>query len=261
MSKKQPFDLVKFLRRPAYYLIGIAGGLWMAVEDAGGVAEINWELGALFAIGFGAAHATLGLYKKWGLEIPRAGMIRRFLSRIICVAIVSALALSLPGCALLGGPGSGSWVRPAAGDHSKTEVSFIERTADGTETEISFAATGESAMTAALHYTGPQTENVTNPWDLRIDGQGNVTSPQAMPVAEGYGKLLSETPGTISELAANIGQLYAGPLSGSGGNGETQSASEDFRRALIGELIRRFIGAKASGGASASQIIDRISPE
>ena len=189
--------------------------------------------------------------KRWGNPIAE-------LKSLFGALFVLAIATSLTGCQLLGGPGSGGPFRPGAGDHSRTEVTFQERTPDGTELDIGFTATGESALTAELQYTGPTTKEVTKPFDLRIDGQGDVSSPQAMPVAEGYGALLEQTPDTLSGLAEQIISVYEMP-----GIGQSDGGGDDgLRRTIIDMLIDRFIGNVQDGAEgeqkSSSELLEDI---
>ena len=148
--------------------------------------------------------------------------------------VLLSLSLALSGCAGFGG--TGLW-RPAVGDHSASTVIFDEETAQGDKTRIEFKATGEAASKSGVHYTGQTDSEVKTPWDLNVQGDASVTSPQALAVAQGYAVLLEKTPETIAELASQIMAVFAGGVPDATAPGGTS-----IKEMLVRLLLQRAAG-------------------
>lgn len=185
----------------------------------------------IIALFFGLA---LPLLPKWREAVDAfAYTIKTIRGAFGAVVLAVILIAMIPGCAGLGGTGI---FRPAIGDHSAVEVKFEEKTPDGGVLNITFTANGEAALQALVDYQGPVEEG----WRLRVDGNGDVASPQSVVIAEGYAHLLRETPATLQGLATQIASvaMIPGLPEGNGDGGGL-----NIRELLIQTLIQRFAAA------------------
>lgn len=144
------------------------------------------------------------------------------------------------GCGTLAGavtPFGNGFAQP-----SKATVTFEEKTAAGDVTKIKSSAQGEASTKMGVQYTGATTkgEDVVTPWILSVMGDNNATSPQSLVAAQGYAKLLEETPSTIAGLADQIGAISAIADPATGG-----PVADSIKQTLIKFVIQRFTDRKA----------------
>lgn len=213
-----PEDRAALLAQWPVLVIALAPALWKVIENV----RKNWlDSGAPL----------------W--EWPWARLVKP--TKLI---VLLSLSLALSGCAGFGG--TGLW-RPAVGDHSASTVIFDEETAAGDKTRIEFKATGEAASKSGVHYTGATgtDDNIVTPWDLNVQGDASVTSPQALAVAQGYAALLEKTPETIGDLASQIMAVFAGGVPDATAPGGT-SIKEMLVRFLLERAAALFPGLNPS---------------
>ncbi len=148
------------------------------------------------------------------------------------IVLLCVLALSLQGC--------GTLLAGDAAKASKVQVVFQETTPDGYVTKIESKASGDSANTFGVGYLGPTTkgDDTVTPWNLTVGGNSSMNSPNLLPIAGSYGKLLEQIPSTVEGLAAQVAAIASIPSAVKPGD---PGLSPDIKDMLIKFATERFI--------------------
>jgi hypothetical protein len=189
----------------------------------------NWLIAALPAL----LRVVENVRKNWRTDGTPLWNWPVSVSKLIVGALVLCLTLPMSGC-----------ITPArAGKQSKIETSFEEKTAAGDFTKIVHKASGEASTEAGIVYTGATTdgEDTVTPWNLSVQSNASITSPQAQAVAEGYKALLEQTPQTVEELSKTVGQVFALKIpDATSPADQTPSILAKMRDAVISSLFDKF---------------------